>query len=106
MTAGRPRFAAIAVLAVLASSSAASSRIGPTARASGAPGASATPTRVPLWKIVYTRTDGKLGVWTSNQRRAFALKGVPADPGSTGNWPAVWSPDGKHIAFSRAIGQP
>ncbi len=105
MTAGRPRFAAVAVLALLASSSAASSRIGPTARASGAPGASATRTRVPLWKIVYTRADGRLGVWMSNQRRLFALEGVPADPGSIGNWPAAWSPDGKDIAFARAKGQ-
>jgi Tol biopolymer transport system component len=71
-----------------------------------APGASATRKQVPLWKIVYTRTDGRLGLWTSNQRRVFPLKGVPADPGGTGNWPAVWSPDGKYIAFSRAIGQP
>jgi dipeptidyl aminopeptidase/acylaminoacyl peptidase len=65
------------------------------------PRGDAAATGLRSWKIVWLRENGGLSVWTSQRRQTFALSGTTND-----DWPAVWSPDGQDIAFSRSSDRP
>jgi Tol biopolymer transport system component len=88
------------VISVFAAALVASAAV--TARA----GEDASSARAPSWKIVYTRNDGGLGVWTSTRRRLVTLTGVPGHDSGVSDAVPVWSPDGKSIAFNRDSGAP
>jgi len=52
---------------------------------------------LPVWKIVWTRADNGLSVWTSKHRRVLDLTPKKRGIGDQG----VWSPDGNYLALVR-----